>query len=366
MRTATAIVTVLLSVAITTGGNAASSAATRADQSITQYLTGPVEQGKSPGIFAAIMDDKGIRSIGVAGVRKQGSDAKITVDDLFHIGSNTKAMTSVLLAGLVADGVFPNGWRTTIAEVFPELVGEIHSDYESVSLDELVRMRSGMPKHASWGAYGYNEMITRRYRIVKERLEDSPEVSRGEFKYSNVSYLMAGAMAERLTGKTWEDLMEERLFKPLGMTRAGFGAPGAAHRLDQPWGHRRSGSGDWRARHIDNPAAAGPAGTVHLPIGDYAKFLRLWYRGTAPALLDRDTLDYLMTPHSGKYAAGWRVLKRRWGGGTVLAHGGSNTYWNVTVWVAPKLGRAYLAGANSSEPGTRRMLDGIIWKLINH
>ena len=194
----------------------------------------------------------------------------------------------------------------------------------------------------------------------------SPEVARGQFLYSNVFYVMAGAMAEGLAGKTREAQMEERLFKPLGMTRAGFRAPGAAHRLDQPWGHRRSGDGGWRARQFDNPRFMGPAGTVPLPIEGYAWFLKIWYRGTAPVILDRDTLDRLKTPHAGNYAAGWRVYNRSWGGGTVITYGGSDTYRYVTVWLAPKFGRAYLAVANSAERGTRRMLDGIIGKLIGH
>lgn len=48
----------------------------------------------------------------------------------------------------------------------------------------------------------------------------------GNFVYSNLGYMVAGAMAEKKTGKSWEALMQEKLFKPLGMTSAGFGFPG--------------------------------------------------------------------------------------------------------------------------------------------
>ncbi len=89
-----------------------------------------------------------------------------------------------------------------------------------------------------------------------------------------------------------------------------------------------------------------------MSIADYAKFVRIWFRGITPAILDRDRLDYLSTPHSGKYAAGWYVVKRSWGAGTVLSHNGRNTYWHMTVWVAPNLDRAYLAVANSDEKET--------------
>ena len=349
------------------GGDRAATAVAHADQSIVRYLTGPVGEGKSPGLFAAILDEDGIRSIAVAGMRKQGSNEKMTVDDLVHIGSLTKAMTSVMLAQLVAEGVFPNGWKASVGEVFPELVGKIHPSYESASLDSLLRMRGGIARNAAdWRAYRDKEIKERRYRILKKNLGTPSKATSGDFAYSNLSYMVAGAMAERLTGKSWEVLMKERVFAPLGMTTAGFGAPGRWMRTDQPWGHRRGNNGAWKARQTDNAAALGPAGTVHLSIADYAEFVKLWFRGTEPAILNRSRLDYVATPHLGDYAAGWRVRQRSWGGGTVLTHNGSNTYWRMTIWIAPNLDRAYLAGANSEEKGTHHMLDAIIGKLIRH
>ena len=101
---------------------------------VAQFLAGPVEQGESPGLFAAVMDEGGIRAAAAAGVRRQGSPEELTVNDLIHVGSNTKAMTATMLAVLVEDNVFPHGWETTIADVFPELLDQIHSDYHAVDL----------------------------------------------------------------------------------------------------------------------------------------------------------------------------------------------------------------------------------------
>ena len=111
---------------------------------LSSHLTQLVEQGRSPGLLAAIVDQDGVRAIGAAGVRREGSPELLTTDDLVRINSNTKAMTATMLATMVEDGTFPNGWQTTIAEVFPELVGEIHQDYNSVDLFSLIRMTSGV------------------------------------------------------------------------------------------------------------------------------------------------------------------------------------------------------------------------------
>ena len=338
------------------------------DRSIVRYLTGPVEEGKSPGLIAAIIDEEGVRAIASAGVRKQGSSEKFTINDQVHIGSNTKAMTSTMLATLVEDGTFTDGWETTVSEVFPELRDEIHPDYHVVTLWQLVSHASGVaPNARNWWAHSGLEIKERRYTIMKEALTNPPAGPIGAYLYSNLGYMIAGAMAEKLTGKSWEILMEERLFTPLGMYSAGFGAPGTPNEVDQPWGHSRGAGDSWVPSQIDNPPAIGPAGTVHVSIADWAKFVQLWFPNSVPKILDRDTLNELITPRSGDYVAGWGVFSLN--GDIGIGHDGSNTFWYSRLWVAPNRERAYIAVANSAESDldqTVDMIGPIIWSLINH
>ena len=341
------------------------------DQSIVQYLTGPVEEGRSPGLIAAISDEDGVRALASAGVRKQGSPEKLTVNDLVQIGSVTKAMTSTMLATLVADGTFVHGWQTTISQVFPELVDEIHAGYHSVTLWQLTSHTGGLVRDARpWWAHTELEIRERRYAIMKENLANPPAGAVGAYLYSNLGYMVAGAMAEKLTGQSWETLMQERLFEPLGMSSAGFGAPGTPNEVYQPWGHSRDAGASWVPSQIDNAVALGPAGTVHVSIADWAKFIQLWFPDLVPRILDRTTLTTLITPRSGEsYAGGWGVGYRTWAAGNTLGHSGSNTYWYSSLWVAPNRERAYLAVANSTEfdlEQTHGMLDSIIARLINH
>ena len=348
----------------------ASDSADRAS-SLGDLLAQPTEDGASPGLVAAIVDHRGVREIAAAGVRKAGNSQALLTSDHMHVGSNTKAMTSTMLATLVEDGVFPNGWNTTIADAFPELLDEIHPDYQPVDLWQLVTMTGGIKRNASnWRAHQGLGLLQRRYRILRDNLADPPATAAGEYLYSNLGYVVAGAMAEKVTGKIWETLMQERLFGPLGMSTAGFGPPGTPGGLDQPWGHRRGPpSGDWVPNQDDNPPALGPAGTVHLSLEDWSKFIALWLPDTAPAILDRATLDRLITPTTGDYAAGWVVASRPWAQGTTIAHSGSNTSWYTILWIAPAIGRAYVAGANSAEPDlstTAWMLDGIVSDMIRY
>ena len=348
------------------------------DQSIVQYLTGPVEEGKSPGLIAAISDEDGVRALASAGVRRQGSSEKLTVNDLMQIGSVTKAMTSTMLATLVADETFVNGWQTTIAQVFPELRDEIHPDYRPVTLWQLVRHIGGVPDYvpAWWTSHPTLPMVERRYRILRENLADPPGSPIGAFSYSNAGYLVAAAMAEQLTGQRWETLMEERLFTPLGMASAGFGVPGTLNEADQPWNHHRDSAGMWRPSQLDYGTPLAPAGNVYTSLEDLATFIALQFPHKRPAILNREQLDELLMPIPGNYggAAGWVVSRRLDGEMLLFVQGGGGLccgYWAL-VKAVPSRGRAYIAVANSWADGdfysseTIIMLESIIDSLIDH
>ena len=343
-----------------------------ADRSISRYLNELIAQDVSPGLIAAIVDSDGVRAIAAEGVRKAGAAAVMQETDAIHIGSNTKAMTSVMLATLVADGTFAAGWETTVADVFPELLGQIHVDHHGVTLRELVSMTSGIKEGADWHAHWTPSIVDQRYAILRDELAAPPAGPAGEFLYSNLGYMVAGAMAERRTGKSWETLMRERLFHPLGMSSAGFGPPATTGQVDQPWGHQPDpDTGSWVPGQLDDPAA-GPAGMVHLSIVDWARFIALWLPAKPPAILDRETLHLLRTPvshdyeHEMDYASGWYVTQGDWAGGVAIHHDGTKGDWGTLLVVAPGIGRAFLAGANSHEGETPDLLKSIIEQLISH
>ena len=109
---------------------------------IEAALAEAVAEAKVPGMVAAITSSEGVLAIGAAGGRKDGADAKLTQQDLIHLGSCTKAMTSVLLANLVAEGKLT--WDTSLITILPELKGKIHSDYHAVTVWQLLTHRAGV------------------------------------------------------------------------------------------------------------------------------------------------------------------------------------------------------------------------------
>ncbi|RLC55570.1 MAG: hypothetical protein DRH89_07450, partial [Candidatus Cloacimonadota bacterium] len=296
--------------------------------SIQLILAEVVNDGKAPGMIAAIISSEGVIAISSAGVRKAGSNIAFTINDVVHLGSCGKAMTATMLATLVEDGKL--SWDMKLIEAIPELKNKIHAGYKNITLWQLLTHRAGLPKNPiDELAHTNLEIKERRLSILKDNIIFAPANTVGEWYYSNFGYIIAACMAEQVTGLSWEVLIKKRLFEPLGMTTAGIGDPINPLKnksIDQPWGHKKSWLGNkWNPSRDYYGEVISPAGRVYCSIEDWAKFISLQLPGDN-TFLDRTILNKLIEP-VGFYAAGWVVLKEAeqpWAKGIVLVHGGSN------------------------------------------
>ena len=326
---------------------------------------------KLPALGGAVITSKGLLAMGAVGVRKAGTDIPVTDGDLWHLGSDTKAMTAVLIGSLVEKGLLR--WETTVGEIFPELVKNNPSPLAGVNLLHLLSHRLGLPHDPASGWWLVPRADTIQGRrinavimAVKEKLVAAP----GEkYVYSNFGYVVAGAMAEQVMGSSWEELISAAIFNPLGMLSAGFGGVGTPGELDQPWGHGANGKAvNGNGPAIDYPPVSGPAGRVHCKLADWAKFVADQLRGARgePALLKPETYRVLHTPpFGGDYALGWIVVEPEWGGGKVLSHAGSNVMNYAVVWIAPLKDFAVLIVTNQGGQAAATACDKASAALIN-
>lgn len=315
-----------------------------------------------PGLAAAVLEGDRIAAAGAVGLRAREWSAPVTREDLWHIGSCTKSMTATLAGVLCEEGVVGFDW--TLDRLFPELAEGMSPDWKRVTLLQVLQHRGGFEVNAlrEWLRLTHHEggVTGARAELARTVLLQPPQRKPGEFLYSNVGYVIAGAALERATGKSWEDLMRERLFAPLGMTTAGFGAPGGIQQADQPRGHA-SGRSLPPGPDADNPPWMGPAGTVHLSVADWGRFLALHLagaRGEPTPLLSRETFAELHRPEGeSRYACGWIVQPRDWARGDVLIHNGSNTMWYCVVFLAPERDLAMMALCNEAGEAAARACD---------
>lgn len=311
-------------------------------------------------LAGGVVTREGLAWSGVRGVRRFGANDPATLDDRWHFGSNTKAMTAALFARLVEQG--RTQWDAPLGELFPGMT--IDPGWDGTTIRDFMGHRAGVKDAVALGMVFFmtarddpRSLPEQRAAVVERVLGAPPSGPKGVYEYSNADYMIVGAAIERITGAPWEEAMRAELYGPLGLTTGGFGAPidnatGSAN----AWGHRGAGAGriamDPADPGADNPLALGPAGTSHMTLGDYATWLGVFLNDGA-GWLKSETVATLSAPLAGEgtpYGLGWIVLPgKAWSRGPILTHDGSNTLWYATAVLAPGLGAAFIALTNQGD-----------------
>ncbi len=229
-----------------------------------------MEQTEVPGVAVAVVVGDEVVYLKGFGVRKVGEETPVDPDTVFQIASVSKPLTSSAIASVVGTGEV--AWDSRIADLDPgfRLIQPWVSS--QVTIRDLLSHRSGMPDHAGdlLEDLGYDrDEILYRLRF----LEPSSSF-RSQYAYTNFLFTEAGVAAARTLSTSWEDLVDARVFEPLGMTSS------SARHADYLAAENRASihaieNGDARARYDRNPDAQAPAGGVSSSARDMAKWLTL-------------------------------------------------------------------------------------------
>jgi CubicO group peptidase (beta-lactamase class C family) len=332
-------------------------------------------------MVAVVLRGDRIVAQGAAGVRRKDGAERVTLDDQFQIGSCTKAMTATLAAMLIEEGKLD--WDSTVGGIFGDEAAGMDPAWRTVTLRQVLAHRAGLTDHSLLMVRSFllarGSFVEQRRRYVAAILSHAPEYPPGSrFVYSSSGYVLIGSALEKVTGIPWEELMRERLFRPLGIASGGFGPPGTPGAVDEPWGHgpRRvmyllmPGDGDIAfdpgRRDADYPLVYGPAGSAHMSVIDWAKFVSFQLLGDPSnphrktALLTEESFSRLHIPAPGEsYCGGWFIDRKPWAKGPrpgdtgrVFYHQGDNGRWNCVAWVAPEIDFAVLVACNRARMWT--------------
>lgn len=218
-----------------------------------------------PGAALAVVGDGIEEEFECFGFRDRENGLPFDEDTLFCIASCSKAMTSALIARLVAEGTLD--YDKPVNSYIPEF-GLFDPDAsESFTLRDMLCHRTGFGAHDVLWPADRGE-LARRMRYI-----EPCDTFRGRSLYSNVIYALIGYVAEYVTGKTWPDLMKEYIFEPLHMDRTTCTAEGIIHDPDmaQPYYVIDGENVKVPFWNIDG---GGPAASVNTTIRDFAKWLR--------------------------------------------------------------------------------------------
>lgn len=344
---------------------------------LEQILTDTSDKYNFPGVAALIQINGIIVAEAVHGVRTVGHQEAVTVDDRWHIGSNTKALTATMMARLIEHDVIR--FEDTLASAFPAFAKEMNPVYQNVTIMQLLNHTAGLPPLTESRELiqfeaiikSENDVLAQRKEVARFYLTQPPASAVGSVEYSNLGFIIAGAIAEAHTGKSWEELISEYVFAPLGITNAGFGAPGSSDKFDHPRGHEKS----WRGRlkslapdneQSDNFKALGPAGTINISLKDWMRFAQDQLDGVhgRGKLLKAESYRILHSPVVDHYALGWGAVYEPADKLMLLAHSGSNGYWLAEIRIMPKHDIIVLIAMNSGDDAASKAVREIRSRMI--
>ncbi|MBI3411017.1 MAG: beta-lactamase family protein [Planctomycetes bacterium] len=231
-----------------------------------------------PAMVGAVVKGDQIIAEGAAGIRELGKKKNnpVTLDDRFMINLCTRRVTSVMICRVIDSGKL--SFDTKIGEALPNF--KIRDEYRNVTMDLLLAGKAAMGPYRDVDPSTTPELFEkkgsiadRRARFLQYVLVDKPIARPGDEYFSNAGFFVAAEITARRTGRTWENLVQAEIFKPLGMTKSGFGRPRTQGRPNEPVMYFKKDA-DYEAAPLEMPAElimAAPA-NVHCSIRDLAKF----------------------------------------------------------------------------------------------
>jgi len=224
-----------------------------------------------PGVSAAFYAD-GRTNIAASGLTNVATGVEMTSDAIMHIGSITKLINATILMQLVEEGTV--SLDRPLLEYWPEFRLGDPAAAPEITVEMLVNHTSGIDGTLLPDRGHDEETIEKTARRFADVGQVHPP--NGGRSYCNAGTVLAGYLSQRLTGKSWYDLVKERIFAPLEMNHAAVLPEDALlHRASV--GHFRDSSTNRIARssHLFLPIGYASAGaTAMMSAGDLLTFLR--------------------------------------------------------------------------------------------
>lgn len=286
---------------------------------------------------------------GIGGTNKTKEGSRVQLSHKFHLGSNTKAVTSLMAMKLIEEGKV--SLDTRFFRYFPKLKRKANKAYWKMTLGELLSHQAGIAPYTSGFAFKLlpelgTELAVRKVNFAKAVLKDTP-VEQGT--YSNAGYVLAGLLMAKVADKSYEELLAETM-KALALDYA-LGAPNKETTAN-PWGHWSDGGGALIAHGPDHVYQLEdfmlPAGDLSMNVVDYAALVQLHLQG----LTGKD--NYLKASHYQRLHFGLENYSYGWGNDKSAEHpvsyhdGSLGTFYAHTIMI-PKLEIAIIVLTNSAE-----------------
>ena len=272
----------------------------------------------------------------------------------FRIGSLTKQFTAGAMLLLEQDG------KISLDEKLCKYIDPCPAAWRPIRLEQLLDQSSGI--HDFVRLPGMKERFTQQFelpdlvRLIAEPRLDFPPGT--DARYGNSGFTLSAYIIERVSGRTYAEFMNDRIFKPLGMQASGY-ASDAAIIPNRARGYVNRQGGFENAPFINMSIPVG-AGSQISTVGD----LYLWDRAlSAPGLFSSRSLTKMFRQRQGDFGLGWEVTTE--GGRRVIEHNGDINGFGAFIARYPDDDAAIIILTNVEGTKVREMKDAISARLLS-
>jgi CubicO group peptidase (beta-lactamase class C family) len=275
-------------------------------------------QGHQPvghtGVAVAVVKDGKLAFAGGYGYRDRGTQAKVNAKTCFAVGSATKAFTSMAIAMLVEEGKI--NLDVPVQQLLPDFQLKDQQASSQATLRDILCHRTGLaPHNALWyiGPFDRSELFYRLRYLDPVPVPGGGTAFRNKFVYNNLMYGVAGHLLEMLFGVSYEDILEGRIFGPLGMTATSLSLADLTAGANYAKGYEKADE-----LPLKNWENIGAAAEINSNVLDMAKWVLLFLRkgltSTGSVLIGQTALEHMYAPligtddgHGSGYGLGWYV-----------------------------------------------------------
>lgn len=326
---------------------AAADAAPAIPDDVREHVETRVRDHYDVGLLVGVVDAEGEHYF-ARGATEYGGTQTPGPDTVWEAGSLTKVFTAALLAEMVARG--DTSLDATLGA--SNGLGFLSDSMKSATLSSLATHTSGLPRMP--GNYAPEDINQPYADYTAAKLEaylasyEIPAESVGKFLYSNLGFVLLGRMLEKIGGKTYEELLRERVLVPLGMSGTGVGAIGDGARSVPVSGTALGHNGVVSVPHV-TPGVFAPAVGLYTTALDLLGFLaaNLGYRQTpldAALALTREP-RHSLGDERRRIGLAWTIDET--GGVRVISHTGTSGGYACFMGFAPETGKGVVVFSNS-------------------
>jgi CubicO group peptidase (beta-lactamase class C family) len=344
------------------------------------FVASAMRDWKVPGVAVGVIRDGKVVLAKGYGFRDVGKQLPVTSQTLMAIGSNSKSFT-VMLLGMLAEEQKLD-LDKPVRNYLPDFQLQDDVATRLMTPVDLISHRSGLPRHdAMWGAGGFNRKeLYQRLRFLE------PSASfRQRYQYNNLMFMTAGILVEQVAGQSWDTLIKDRVFTPVGMTQSNTTVRDMPKAPDYslPYVERGDRAVPVPFRNID---AVAPAGAINSNIDDMLRYVQMHIdRGSVggKALISRAFSARMQAVHSapdfsfdaddpgytefgpGGYGLGLGIRSYR--GHKQVAHsGGIDGFISAMTWLPDdRLGIVVLSNLSGTNPVPNLVTQNLCDRLLH-